>query len=152
MLRPHEAKLKCLCDAKGNSRLQHPLSPAVRTWYISPLAVEELLPEKSMEAVSIPLKSAKTTTEKRNIDYKKHPAFQGRVRYCFGSQKTRGFVWSLLQRILFFLIGLNSAFFAFTKICCTSRDRFSSVFSNTRIKFTLQFSITHLGRCFIGIA
>ena len=65
LLRPHEAKLKCLCDAKGNSRLQHPLSPAVRTWYISPLAVEELLPEKSMEAVSIPLKSAKTTTEKK---------------------------------------------------------------------------------------
>lgn len=65
LLRPHEAKLKCLCDAKGNSRLQHPLSPAVRTWYLSPLAVEELLPEKPVEAVSIPLKSTKTTTEKK---------------------------------------------------------------------------------------
>ena len=65
LLRPHESKLKCLCDVKGNSRLQHPLSPAVRTWYLSPLAVEELLPERSMaiEANKNKLK-AKATTKK----------------------------------------------------------------------------------------
>lgn len=44
-LRPMEEKLHCLSDADGNSRLQHPLSPAVRTWYLSPLKVAELLGE-----------------------------------------------------------------------------------------------------------
>ena len=43
-LLPLEGKLHCLCDANGNARLQHPLSPAVRTWYLSPLKVSELLP------------------------------------------------------------------------------------------------------------
>lgn len=37
-----ENKLHCLCDANGEARLQHPLSPAVRTWYLSPLKVSEL--------------------------------------------------------------------------------------------------------------
>ena len=45
LLRGHEEKLKCLCDATGANRLQHPLSPAVRTWYLSPLSAAELLPE-----------------------------------------------------------------------------------------------------------
>ena len=45
-LRPLESKLNCLCDADGNARLQHPLSPAVRTWYLSPLKVSELFPTK----------------------------------------------------------------------------------------------------------
>ena len=43
-LLPFESKLHCLCDANGNARLQHPLSPAVRTWHLSPLKVSELLP------------------------------------------------------------------------------------------------------------
>ncbi len=43
-LRPYEAKLYCLTDKDGNARLQHPLSPAVRTWHLSPLKVSELLP------------------------------------------------------------------------------------------------------------
>lgn len=43
-LLPLESKLHCLCDANGNARLQHPLSPAVRTWYLSPLKVSEFLP------------------------------------------------------------------------------------------------------------
>lgn len=42
-LLPLESKLHCLCDANGNARLQHPLSPAVRTWHLSPLKVSELL-------------------------------------------------------------------------------------------------------------
>ena len=44
-LLPFEAKLNCLCDGTGNSRLQHPLSPAVRTWYLSPLKISELVAE-----------------------------------------------------------------------------------------------------------
>lgn len=43
-LRPYESKLYCLTDKDGNARLQHPLSPAVRTWHLSPLKVSELLP------------------------------------------------------------------------------------------------------------
>ena len=38
-----ENKLHCLCDANGESRLQHPLSPAVRTWHLSPLKVSEVI-------------------------------------------------------------------------------------------------------------
>lgn len=44
-LLPFENKLNCLCDGTGNSRLQHPLSPAVRTWYLSPLKIGELVAE-----------------------------------------------------------------------------------------------------------
>ena len=44
-LRPMEARLHCLCDANGQSRLQHPLSPAVRTWHLSHLKVSELVEE-----------------------------------------------------------------------------------------------------------
>lgn len=43
-LRSMEGKLHCLCNETGEARLQHPLSPAVRTWYLSPLKVSELLP------------------------------------------------------------------------------------------------------------
>ena len=32
-LRPYESKLHCLTNESGKARLQHPLSPAVRTWY-----------------------------------------------------------------------------------------------------------------------
>ena len=42
-LRPMERKLHCLCDDNGNARLQHPLSPAVRVWHLSPFKVSELL-------------------------------------------------------------------------------------------------------------
>lgn len=45
-LLPLEGKLRCLCDKDGNARLQHPLSPAVRTWHLSPFKVSELLPDK----------------------------------------------------------------------------------------------------------
>ena len=54
-LRPYETKLNCLTDANGKARLQHPLSPAVRTWHLSPLQISELLSsepgatEKSVE-------------------------------------------------------------------------------------------------------
>lgn len=42
-LYPYEQKLHCLCNADGSSRLQHPLSPSVRVWYLSPLRVSELI-------------------------------------------------------------------------------------------------------------
>lgn len=42
-LRPYEDKLHCLTNESGRARLQHPLSPAVRTWHLSPLKVSELI-------------------------------------------------------------------------------------------------------------
>ena len=42
-LRPYEQKLNCLCNAEGKARLQHPLSPALKTWYLSPLSISELI-------------------------------------------------------------------------------------------------------------
>ena len=44
-LRPFEAKLHCLCNSSGSARLQHPLSPAVKTWHLSPFKVGELIDE-----------------------------------------------------------------------------------------------------------
>lgn len=48
-LLPFEGKLHCLCDGTGQARLQHPLSPAVRTWHLSPFKVQELLPDAAQE-------------------------------------------------------------------------------------------------------
>lgn len=59
-LRPYESKLNCLTNESGNARLQHPLSPAVRTWFLSPLKIEELLPEpKKVEPIPEPAKEKK---------------------------------------------------------------------------------------------
>ena len=44
-LRPYEHKLKCLASASGKSKLLHPLCPAVRTWNIAELRIDELLPK-----------------------------------------------------------------------------------------------------------
>lgn len=46
-LRPYEEKLHCLCNADGEARLQHPLSPAVRTWYLSSLSISEFEPKEA---------------------------------------------------------------------------------------------------------
>lgn len=51
-LRPYEDKLYCLCDNMGTSRLQHPLSPAVREWHLSPLKIEELITDETKEQKS----------------------------------------------------------------------------------------------------
>jgi len=48
-LRPYEDKLHCLCDENGGSRGLHPLSPRVREWYLSPMRINELLPETPNE-------------------------------------------------------------------------------------------------------
>ena len=52
-LKPYAKKLKCLCDQNGESRLQHPLSPAVRTWYLDDLDIEEfgITVQESTEAM-----------------------------------------------------------------------------------------------------
>ena len=48
-LLPMEEKLSCLCNEICNTRLHHPLSPAVRIWNLSPLKVSELVDLKSQE-------------------------------------------------------------------------------------------------------
>ena len=48
-LLPMEEKLSCLCNDICNTRLHHPLSPAVRTWILSPLKVSELVDLKPQE-------------------------------------------------------------------------------------------------------
>lgn len=46
----YEGKLHCLTGESGKARLQHPLSPAVRTWHLSPLKVSELISEPKVES------------------------------------------------------------------------------------------------------
>lgn len=52
ILQPYESKLKCLSNKEGKARFQHPLSPAVRTWYLSSMNVSELL-HKEKETTEI---------------------------------------------------------------------------------------------------
>ena len=47
---PFVKKLHCLCDVDGKARLQHPLSPAVRTWHLSPLKIAELIPPTAVDS------------------------------------------------------------------------------------------------------
>ena len=46
----------------GNARLQHPLSPAVRTWELSPMKIEELVKEEEVKPELA--KKSKTPTKK----------------------------------------------------------------------------------------
>ena len=64
-LKPYEIKLCCLCNDEGNARLQHPLSPALRTWYLSPLKINELLenPKEKSPAPKEKAKIQKTSTK-----------------------------------------------------------------------------------------
>ena len=59
-LRPYEGKLYCLTDESGRARLQHPLSPAVRTWHLSPLKVSELVATPKEEMKPAQKKTAKS--------------------------------------------------------------------------------------------
>ena len=59
-LLPMEEKLSCLCNEICKTRLHHPLSPAVRTWYLSPLKVSELVDLKPQEP-----QQPETATEKK---------------------------------------------------------------------------------------
>jgi hypothetical protein len=65
-LRPYQKKLRCLTNASGKAKLLHPLCPAVRTWHISELSVEELLPATdSVEPKSTPKKKGKPMVIKK---------------------------------------------------------------------------------------
>lgn len=63
-LRPIEGKLHCLCNEDGNARLQHPLSPAVRTWHLSPLKISELIIETIQPEPETKKKSRTKITKK----------------------------------------------------------------------------------------
>ncbi len=52
-LTPMEGKLFCLCDSNGTSRFQHPLSPSVRTWHLSPMKIAELLPRTTESSSNV---------------------------------------------------------------------------------------------------
>ena len=43
-LQPYEKKLKCLASTSGKAKYLHPLCPAVRTWNLAELRLDELLP------------------------------------------------------------------------------------------------------------
>lgn len=60
---PYEAKLCCLCNESGHARLQHPLSPKVREWHLSPLKISELIDIPASEA-STQKKKVKTKAPK----------------------------------------------------------------------------------------
>ena len=68
-LRLYEDKLYCLCDEKGGSRLQHPLSPRVRDWYLSPLKIGELvkLPEQAKQEDEKKPKGKSSRKETSNV-------------------------------------------------------------------------------------
>ena len=65
-LRPFEKKLKCLTNASGKAKLLHPLCPAVRTWNIAELPLEELLPTtKSVDRKPTLKKQGRPTVVKK---------------------------------------------------------------------------------------
>lgn len=41
-------KLHCLCNKDNEARLQHPLSPAVRVWHLSPFTIDEVLDKRDI--------------------------------------------------------------------------------------------------------
>lgn len=70
-LQPFERKLHCLTNESGGARLQHPLSPAVHTWHLSPLKIAELLPVKE----EVPVQKKKPATKgKASVDKSKDDA------------------------------------------------------------------------------
>lgn len=65
-MRHIEGKLHCLCNEGGKARLQHPLSPAVRTWKLSPLEISELITEPKKVEPEQKKKGRPKVTKKRN--------------------------------------------------------------------------------------
>lgn len=63
-LQPYESKLCCLCNEEGEGRLQHPLSPQVRRWNLSPLKVKELI-TVPVEPETKPKKKPKEKEQKK---------------------------------------------------------------------------------------
>lgn len=63
-LLPYESKLRCLCNSEGKARLQHPLSPALKTWVLSPLAVNELIEDPKPAPPALKKRSMPKVTKK----------------------------------------------------------------------------------------
>lgn len=63
-LRPYEFKLNCLTNSEGKARLQHPLSPALKTWVLSPLSVNELIEDPKPTAPAPKKRSMPKVTKK----------------------------------------------------------------------------------------
>ena len=68
-LRPFEQKLNCLCNESGRARLQHPLSPSLRFWTITPFDISELISEPVKEEPKPKRKThAKSAKENKDIE------------------------------------------------------------------------------------
>ena len=65
-LRRYESKLNCLTNSEGKARLQHPLSPALKTWVLSSLSVNELI-EDPKPAAPAPKKRSMPKVTKKEI-------------------------------------------------------------------------------------
>ena len=66
-LRPYEHKLKCLTSASGKNRYLHPLCPSVRTWHLSELRIDELLPKTDPVEPKPPKKKGKPMVIKKEV-------------------------------------------------------------------------------------
>lgn len=66
-LRPYEYKLKCLTSASGKSRYLHPLCPAVRTWNLAELRIDELLPTADPVEPKPPKKKGRPMVIKKEV-------------------------------------------------------------------------------------
>ena len=64
-LKPYEDKLKCLSTKEGNARFQHPLSPAVRTWYLSSMKISELYNKQDAPTIQEKKPTAKEKASKK---------------------------------------------------------------------------------------
>lgn len=65
VLKPYEDKLRCLANKEGNARFQHPLSPAVRTWYLSEMRTDELYKQEIPRPTSVALAKESKPAAKR---------------------------------------------------------------------------------------
>ena len=66
-LRPYEPKLKCLTNASGKAKYLHPLCPAVRTWNLAELRLDELLPMTVPVEPKLPKKKGKPMVIKKEV-------------------------------------------------------------------------------------
>lgn len=64
-LRKYEKKLHCLSNKAGEARFQHPLSPALRTWVLSPMKVSELYQGEQPEETDMPKDDKKSKRKKK---------------------------------------------------------------------------------------
>ena len=63
-LHPYEKKLHCLTNKAQSVKYQHPLAPAVRTWYLLPIKISDIV-STQQENANVPV-----TNKKKKIDSK----------------------------------------------------------------------------------